>query len=66
MEIDTSRDGFAEKGAVPATLDYEYVRQGLAHAAEQVQRGEVADWDAAEIKTLGREFLAARQREIER
>ena len=50
-----------EEGAIP-TLDEEYIRQGLAHAAEQAQRGEEAEWDPEEIKAAGRELLAQRKR----
>jgi hypothetical protein len=46
-----------EEGVIP-TLDEDYMRRGLAHAAEQVERGEVADWDMEEIKAAGRALLA--------
>jgi hypothetical protein len=50
-----------EEGVIP-TLDEEYIRQGLEHAAEQVRRGEVAEFSAEEIKAAGREMLAQRGR----
>ena len=50
-----------EEGAIP-TLDGEYIRQGLAHAAEQAQRGEEAEWDPEEIMAAGRELLAQQKR----
>jgi hypothetical protein len=46
-----------EEGVIP-TLDEDYIRQGLEHAAEQVRRGEVADFSAEEIKAAGREMLS--------
>ena len=46
-----------EKGIIP-TLDEDYIRQGLAHAAEQAARGDEANWDIDEIKAAGRELLA--------
>ena len=48
-----------EEGAIP-TLDEDYIRRGLAHAAAQAESGEVADWNAEEIKAAGRELLARR------
>lgn len=50
-----------EKGAVPS-LDEDYIRQGLAQAAEQAARGEEDDWDVEEIKAAGRALLAERNR----
>jgi hypothetical protein len=46
-----------EKGIIP-TLDDDYLRQGLAHAAEQAARGEDDEWDVEQIKAAGRELLA--------
>jgi hypothetical protein len=46
-----------EVGAIP-TLDDDYIRDGLAHAAQQAAQGEESEWDVAEIKALGRELLA--------
>lgn len=46
-----------EEGELPS-LDEDYIRQGLAHAAEQAERGEEADWSADEIMAAGRELLA--------
>jgi hypothetical protein len=46
-----------EQGVVPG-LDDDYIRQGLAHAADQAARGEEADWDVEEIRAAGRELLA--------
>lgn len=51
-----------EKGIIP-TLDEDYIRQGLAHAAEQVERGEEGEWSVEEIKAAGREMLANRKRQ---
>lgn len=51
-----------EKGTI-STLDEDYIRQGLAHAAEQAARGDEADWDAEEIKAAGRELLAQRKQQ---
>jgi hypothetical protein len=49
-----------EKGVV-STLDEDYIRKGLYHAAEQAARGEEADWDVEEIKAAGRELLERRK-----
>ncbi|MGD9636747.1 MAG: hypothetical protein AB7G28_14485 [Pirellulales bacterium] len=46
-----------EEGFLP-TLDEEYIRAGLAHAAEQAIRGEEGIWDPAEIKAAGRALLS--------
>jgi hypothetical protein len=46
-----------EQGVLPP-LDEELIRKGLAHASAQVERGEVADWNSAEIKAVGRAKLA--------
>lgn len=51
-----------EKGTVP-TLDEDYIRQGLAHAAEQAARGDEDEWDVEGIKAAGRELLARRKRQ---
>ena len=51
-----------EKGVIP-TLDEDYIRQGLAHAAEQAAHGEEGEWDVEEIKAAGRELLAQRSRQ---
>jgi hypothetical protein len=51
-----------EKGVI-STLDEDYVRQGLAHAAEQAARGDEGDWDVEEIKAAGRELLARRKQQ---
>ena len=51
-----------EKGIIP-TLDEDYIRQGLAHAAEQAARGDEANWDIDEIKAAGRELLARRKQQ---
>ena len=50
-----------EQGLLP-TLDEDYIREGLAHAAAQVERGEVGDWNSEEIKAAGREWLARRRK----
>jgi hypothetical protein len=46
-----------EEGVLP-TLDEEYIRNGLAHAAEQSARGEEGPWDPEEIKAAGRALLS--------
>jgi hypothetical protein len=51
-----------EKGVI-STLDEDYIRQGLAHAAEQAARGDEAEWDVEEIKAAGRELLAQRKQQ---
>jgi hypothetical protein len=51
-----------EQGVIPA-LDEEYIRRGLAKAAESIARGDIQDWDPDDIKMAGREFLAQRQRQ---
>ena len=48
-----------EEGALP-TLDENYIRQGLAHAAEQASRGEEAEWNTNEIKAAARQLLTQR------
>ena len=50
-----------EEGVIP-TLDEQYIRQGLAHAALQAERGHESEWNPEEIKAAGREFLARRNR----
>ena len=50
-----------EEGVLP-TLDEDYIRRGLAHAAEQVAQGDEREWDPEEIKAAGRELLAQRNR----
>jgi hypothetical protein len=50
-----------EEGMLP-TLDEDYIRQGLTHAAEQAARGCEREWDPEEIKAAGRELLARRNR----
>jgi hypothetical protein len=50
-----------EEGTIP-TLDDDYIRQGLEHAAAQIERGEFADWDMEEIKAAGRALLEERKR----
>jgi len=62
MKSDDSQKEF-DRNCIHPTLDEEYIREGLAHAAQQVERGEVADWDVEEIKAAARERLAQRQRE---
>ena len=51
-----------EEGVIP-TLDEGYVKRGLAHAAEQIERGEIADWDLEEIKAAGRALLAQQRQQ---
>jgi hypothetical protein len=46
-----------EEGILPS-LDEDYIRAGLAHAAEQAAGGVEAVWDPAEIKAAGRALLA--------
>lgn len=46
-----------EEGVLP-TLDEEYIRNGLAHAAEQAAEGAEAVWNPVEIKAAGRALLA--------
>jgi hypothetical protein len=48
-----------EEGTLSA-LDEEYIRQGLAHAANQVAQGVEEEWDPEQIKAAGRELLARR------
>jgi hypothetical protein len=48
-----------EQGTLP-TLDEDYIRQGLCHAAEQAAQGNEREWDPEEIKAAGRELLAQR------
>jgi len=49
-----------EEGLLP-TLDEDYIRRGLAHAAEQAAQGDEREWDPEEIKAAGRELLAQRK-----
>jgi hypothetical protein len=58
---ETSKVYLVIEQGVMSTLDEQYIRDGLAHAAEQTFRGEEADWDVDEIKAAGREFLARRK-----
>ena len=51
-----------EEGVIP-TLDEDYIRKGLAHAAEQVERGDEGEWDVEDIKAAGRELLTRRKRQ---
>jgi len=51
-----------EQGVIPS-LDEDYIRRGLAQAAESIARGDVKEWDVEEIKAAGRELLAERQRQ---
>ena len=51
-----------EKGVI-SSLDEDYIRQGLVHAAEQAACGDEADWDVEEIKAAGRELLARRKQQ---
>ncbi|HEX5472756.1 MAG TPA: hypothetical protein VFW73_12770 [Lacipirellulaceae bacterium] len=51
-----------EEGVLP-TLDEDYIRQGLGHAAEQAARGEESDWDVEEIKAAGRALLSQRKQQ---
>jgi hypothetical protein len=51
-----------EQGTLPS-LDEDFIRNGLAHAAAQAERGEIGDWNADEIKAAGRERLARIQRD---
>jgi hypothetical protein len=51
-----------EEGVIP-TLDQKYIRQGLAHAAQQVEQGDVSEWDPDEIKAAGRELLTRRKQD---
>jgi hypothetical protein len=48
-----------EEGLIP-TLDDEYIRQGLSHAALQAENGQEREWSADEIKLVGRKLLARR------
>ncbi len=41
-----------EKGVI-STLDEEYIRRGLAHAAEQAARGDEADWNVERNQGCG-------------
>jgi hypothetical protein len=50
-----------EEGLIP-TLEDEYIRQGLSHAADQAESGCESEWNAAEIKAAGRQLLARRGR----
>jgi hypothetical protein len=45
-----------------STLDEDYIRQGLAHAASQVAQGDEDEWDPEEIKAAGRDLLTQRNR----
>jgi len=48
-----------EEGLIP-TLDEDYIRRGLSHAAQQAERGREREWSAEEIKAAGRDLLARR------
>ncbi len=50
-----------EEGTLSA-LDEEYIRQGLAHAANQIAQGDEEEWNPEQIKAAGRELLARRSR----
>jgi hypothetical protein len=58
---ETSKVYLVVEQGVISTLDEEYIREGLAHAAKQVSDGQEADWDVNEIKAAGRELLAQRK-----
>lgn len=45
----------------PPVLDEDYIREGLAHAALDVEEGRVADWDPEEIKRECRRILAQKK-----
>jgi hypothetical protein len=45
-----------------STLDEDYIRQGLAHAANQVALGDESEWSPDEIKAAGRDLLSQRSR----
>ncbi len=51
-----------EEGVIP-TLDEAYIRQGLAHAAEQAAQGGEQVWSAEEIKAAGRKLLTQRNQQ---
>ncbi len=51
-----------EQGVIPS-LDEDYIRRGLAKAAESIASGDVREWDVEKIKATGRELLAERQRQ---
>lgn len=51
-----------EQGTIPA-LDEDYIRRGLAEAAESIARGDIQDWNPDEIKASGRELLSQMQRQ---
>ena len=44
-----------------ATIDDDYIREKLAEAQADVDRGDVGEWDPEEIKREGRELLAKRR-----
>jgi hypothetical protein len=48
-----------EEGLIP-TLDEDYIRRGLSHAAQQLKSGQEQEWSAEEIKAAGRKLLARR------
>jgi hypothetical protein len=52
-----------EKGRFPE-LEEDYVRAKLEEGFAAIDRGEVEDWDAASIKSAGRQILSG-QRPIE-
>jgi hypothetical protein len=43
------------------TIDDDYIREKLAEAQADVDRGDVAEWDPEEIKREGRELLAKKR-----
>lgn len=45
------------------TLDENYIRQGLEHAAQQAAHGDESDWSAEEIMAAGRQLLAQAKRQ---
>jgi hypothetical protein len=49
-----------EEGVIP-TLDEDYIRRGLLHAAEQAARGDENEWSVDEIKAAGRELIAQKK-----
>jgi hypothetical protein len=44
-----------------AAVDDDYIREMLAEAQADIDRGDVAKWDAEEIKREGRKLLAKKQ-----
>ncbi|MCI0332720.1 MAG: hypothetical protein L0228_05815 [Planctomycetes bacterium] len=45
----------------PPTLDDDYIREKLAEAQADIDRGDYADWDLDEIKSELRDRLAKKQ-----